>query len=240
MSRISDRPYYVVRVYHIPASQSMQPTLDFLQQVYVPYMHARDIGPIGVFTNIRNADTAEQRIYVLTPYRTLTQWEEYEQDLMHSKQWLNKAPEYTNAPASHPPYARIETILLRAFPDMPVIHKPRLTAPYQERVYELRSYESPDEAYGFNKIQMFNEGGEIQIFDRLDFEAVFYAQVLSGCRMPNLMYMTAFNDMESRNTHWKAFSNDSAWQHLSALPEYQHNVSKADIVFLHPVSFSDL
>ena len=235
-----ERLYDVIRVYHFTAAQSMQATEDFLQRVYVPYMHAHGIRPIGVFSMIRPADTGEQRLYVLTPYRSLGQWERMEQALMRDTAWLNKAPDYSRAPASRPPYARIETIVLRAFPDMPVIHKPRLQAPLTQRVYELRSYESPDEAYGLNKIQMFNAGGEIQIFDRLGFEAVFYAQVLSGCHMPNLMYMTAFDDMDARNAHWKAFSSDSVWRHLSALPEYQQNVSHADIVFLHPLLLSDL
>ncbi|WP_222842607.1 NIPSNAP family protein [Thermoflavifilum thermophilum] len=236
----AERLYYVIRVYHFADTQSIQATEDFLQQVYVPFMHALGIRPVGVFSMIRPADTGEQRLYVLTPYRSLAQWENTEQALMHDTAWWNKVPDYSRAPASRPPYARMETIVLRAFPDMPVIHKPRLHAPIAQRVYELRSYESPDEAYGLNKIQMFNAGGEIKIFDRLGFEAVFYAQVLSGCHMPNLMYMTAFEDMDARNAHWKAFSADSVWRHLSALPEYQHNVSHADIVFLHPLSFSDL
>ena len=36
---------------------------------------------------------------------------------------------------------------------------------------------------------MFNEGGEIRLFARLNFNAVFYGDVLAGDRMPNLMYM---------------------------------------------------
>jgi hypothetical protein len=236
----AERLYYVIRVYHLAATQSVQATEDFVQHVYVPFMHQQGIRPIGVFTMIRPADTGEQRLYVLTPYRSLVQWERAEQSLMHDTFWLNKAPDYSHASAAQPPYSRIETIVLRAFPDMPIIHKPQLNAPITQRVYELRSYESPDEAFGLNKIQMFNSGGEIKIFDRLGFEAVFYAQVLSGCHMPNLMYMTAFDDMDARNAHWKAFGSDSVWLHLSALPEYQHNVSHADIVFLHPLPYSDL
>jgi len=63
--------------------------------------------------------------------------------------------------------------------------------------------------------------------------------VVSGSHMPNLMYMTTFNSKDDRESHWKTFSNDPVWKQLVALPEYQHNVSKADITFLFPVDYSD-
>ncbi len=35
---------------------------------------------------------------------------------------------------------------------------------------------------------MFNEGGEIAIFEKVGSNAVFYAQVLFGSQKPRLMY----------------------------------------------------
>jgi hypothetical protein len=86
---------------------------------------------------------------------------------------------------------------------------------------------------------MFNEGDEVGLFKRLRFNAVFYAEVISGRRMPNLMYMTTFIDLASHDEHWKAFSNDPYWKKLSAMPEYQHNVSKINIYLLRPTEYSD-
>jgi hypothetical protein len=137
------------------------------------------------------------------------------------------------------PYFRMESVLMRAFPALPAPMTPNLTAPKSERVYELRSYESATEAYHVNKVRMFNEGGEVPLFKRLGFNAVFYADVLSGAHMPNLMYMTTFNSKLDRDKHWDAFGNDPEWKKLVALPEYQHNVSKAEIIFLRPETFSD-
>jgi hypothetical protein len=57
--------------------------------------------------------------------------------------------------------------------------------------------------------------------------------------MPNLMYMTSFENKEARDMHWKSFSADPEWKKLSALPEYQHNVSHIDITFLRPTLYSD-
>ncbi len=86
---------------------------------------------------------------------------------------------------------------------------------------------------------MFNEGGEITLFDELGFNAVFYGEVLSGSQMPNLMYMTTFANQESRDAHWKLFVDSSTWKTLSAMPEYQNNISHMDIQFLYPTEYSD-
>ena len=86
---------------------------------------------------------------------------------------------------------------------------------------------------------MFNKGGEIALFKRLGFNAVFYGEVMAGSKMPNLMYMTSFDNMQSRNDHWKTFVDDPEWKKLSAMPEYQHNVSHIDISFLYPTEYSD-
>lgn len=135
----------------------------------------------------------------------------------------------------------MENILLQAFPGMPRLEAPAsLKGPASEHVYELRSYEGPTEKYFTNKVQMFNKGDEIGLFKRLGFNAVFYASVLAGAHMPNLMYMTSFDDMAAREAHWKTFGADPYWKELSAKPEYQNNVSHIDIVFMHPAPYSDL
>jgi hypothetical protein len=135
----------------------------------------------------------------------------------------------------------MESILLQAFPDMPRHAVPQaFRGPKPERIYELRSYEGPTEKLFANKVRMFNAGGEIPLFARLGFNGVFYASVLVGSHMPNLMYMTAFDNMAARDQHWKDFFNDPFWKQLLADPQYQHNVSHVDIVFLHPADYSEL
>ena len=79
-----------------------------------------------------------------------------------------------------------------------------------------------------------------RLFWWLGFNAVFYANVISGSHMPNLMYMTSFDNMQSHDEHWKAFGNDPEWKKLSALQEYQHNVSHIDIILMKAATYSDL
>ena len=133
----------------------------------------------------------------------------------------------------------METILLQAFPLAPTMQTPSLNSSKKERVYELRSYESATPQKAENKVKMFNDGGEIGLFKRLGFNAIFYAEVLSGSKMPNLMYMTSFASMEDRNNHWKTFSADPEWKKISGMPEYQNNVSHIDITLTYPADYSD-
>jgi hypothetical protein len=134
----------------------------------------------------------------------------------------------------------METIFLKAFEKMPSAAAPALTGSKAERVYELRSYESASEKIFRNKVDMFNKGGEVALFKRLGFNAVFYGEVLFGAKMPNLMYMTSFENMNTRDQYWKTFGSDPEWKKLSAMPEYQHNVSRNEIVFLRSTNYSDL
>jgi NIPSNAP len=234
------RQYYEIDIYHAANDTQFQLVNEYLKNAFIPFMNKEGIFPIGVFTEVSPADSGDHKIYVLIPYQSLQQWEALPARLYASTAFQQAAAGYWEAPADKPPYTRMEKILLRAFPDHPVISIPKLQNPKSERIYELRSYESPDEKFGLNKINMFNEGGEISIFRKLHFNAVFYAQVLSGSHMPNLMYMTTFEDMDSRNDHWKAFGNDPLWKKISGMKKYQGNVSKAVIVFLHPADYSEL
>ena len=133
----------------------------------------------------------------------------------------------------------MENIVLHAFELAPKMNVPNLTSPKSDHVYELRSYESGTEKLYRNKVQMFNQGGEVKLFDRLKFNAVFYAEVIAGSHMPNLMYMTSFENMQERDAHWKTFGTDPEWKQLSGLPQYQKNVSKADIMLLRAADYSD-
>jgi hypothetical protein len=233
------RPAYLeLKVYHLKTARQQALVDSFLQHQYVPRLHAAGIATVGVFHALGNDTATDKRIYVLAPYASLGQWEKVSQQT--APPLLAAGGAYANAPYTRPAYSRLETILLKAFPDMAALLAPKLATPKAERVYELRSYEGASEKIFRNKVQMFNAGGEIKLFDRLGFNGIFYGEVLFGAKMPNLMYMTSFANMPDREAHWKAFGADPEWKKLSSLPEYQNNVSHIDITFLRPASYSDL
>ncbi|HVF81806.1 MAG TPA: NIPSNAP family protein [Flavisolibacter sp.] len=234
------KQYLEIRVYHVGTMQQLMAVDSFLREALLPAMHNAGIGKVGVFTPVGVDTATDKRLYVLIPYKSLKQFEELPAKLGANKAYKEAGNNYKNAVYSQPPYSRYETIMLHAFDNMPEIRAPQLTGPKKDRVYELRSYESSTEKLHENKVEMFNKGGEVRLFERLGFNAVFYGKVLIGSRMPNLMYMTSFENKAARDEHWKAFGSDPFWKILSAKPEYKNNVSKIDIVFLTPAEYSDL
>lgn len=233
------RDFYQIKIYHLKNKAQADRVDQFLEKAYVPALHRTGIKKVGVFKAVDIDTATDKRIYVLIPFHSLEQFYKTGQLLDKDSQLEQAGKDYLDAAYNDAPYNRIESILLQAFPGMPSPEVPALSTPKSERIYELRSYEGPTEKLYKNKVKMFNDGNEIGIFKRLGFHALFYAEVLSGSRMPNLMYMTTFSNKASRDEHWKAFGADPEWKKLSAMPEYQHNVSKADIFFLHPAEYSD-
>ena len=235
----ASQDYYQLRVYHLK-TQEQESRLDrYLQDAYIPAMHRLGVTPVGVFKPVK-PDTSGMLVYVFTPFKSFADLENIDSKLALDKQYTADGKDYINAGYKTPPYARTETIILKAFPKMMQSAVPQLTAGKTDRVYELRSYESPSESYNLNKVKMFNDGDEVALFKRLGFNAVFYAEVIAGSHMPNLMYMITFNNMAEHDRLWKNFSDDAYWKSLSSKPEYQNNVSHVDAIFLHPASYSDL
>ncbi len=194
---------------------------------------------VGVFKNLANDTVTAKLLYVFLPLKTFDMADKISGMLLKDKMYQEEGSEYINTVYTNPPYTRIETILLKAFSLAPVMQVPDLKSEKKDRVYELRSYESPSEKLYQKKVHMFNEGDEIGLFKGLNFNAVFYSEVVAGSKMPNLMYMTCFENMADRDAHWKNFVNDDQWKKLSAMPEYKNLVSKNEINFLRPTNYSD-
>ena len=233
--------YYEIKVYRINSTAQADVTDKFLKDAFIPAMHRAGIAKIGVFKPIET-DTAAfgKLIYVFIPYKNYDQYFNLQGILEADKVYQTAGKDFIDAPYTNPPFVRYESIFLKAFPLMPEFKVYSYATPPGERIYELRSYESWTEAKATKKIQMFNEGGEMAIFEKVGSNAVFYAQVLLGTLKPRLMYMTTYADMKSHDEHWKAFGSHPDWLKLKALPEYANTVIKANAFLLHPTSYSDI
>jgi hypothetical protein len=64
--------------------------------------------------------------------------------------------------------------------------------------------------------------------------------VVTGINIPNLMYITTFENKEDRDAHWKSFVDSPVWDKLKSDPKYQHNVSKNTQYYLYPTEYSDI
>ena len=230
--------YYEIRIYHVYGGQEGKVDA-FLKDAYLPALHRAGISKVGVFKPVETDTESGKLIFLFVPYKTSEEYILLPEVLGKDKVYQEAGKSFLDAPYNDPPYIRHESILLKAFLNMPEPFFPEYTNPVSERVYELRSYESATEAKAIKKIEMFNQGGEIDIFTSLKFNAVFYGEVLAGSTKPNLMYMTTFTDMKSREEHWKAFGSTSEWKRLSALEEYKNTVSSITRYLLRPTGYSD-
>lgn len=234
------KQYYEIRVYHMATAEQVTVVDNYLKNALLPALRRNGIKTVGAFKAAGIDTASNKKIYLLIPYKSLNDFAATTKKLNKDKAFTDAGRDYLAATYDKPPYSRYETILLEAFDDMPQLSVPQLSSSRAERVYELRSYEGHTEKIFENKVEMFNKGGEVALFKKLGFNAVFYGSVLSGARMPNLMYMTTFENKAARDAHWKTFVDDPEWKKMSSLPQYQHNVSKQDIIFLTPTEYSDL
>lgn len=239
-SHATKKSFYELKIYTISSPEQERVLDTYLENAYIPAMHRQGIKNIGVFKPRATTDDAGKKIYVLTPLKSQSQLLKISDKLAKDADYQRAGNEYINAVFDKKPFDRFETIVLRAFDTMPQMKLPNLSGPKADRIYELRSYEGPTEKYYQKKVEMFNAGGEVKLFERLNFNAVFYGEVITGSKMPNLMYLTTFENQADRDEHWKAFGSSPEWTVLKADPQYANTVSKNTQYFLYPTAYSDI
>ncbi|WP_310595048.1 NIPSNAP family protein [Flavobacterium sp.] len=238
-SAAQKRELYQIKTYNLKSESQLTVTENFLKDAYLPALKRIGIKAVGVFKPKTFAADSIKKIVVVIPFASSKQFLQLENKLAKDQEYLTIGSPYLDAAYNQAPYVRIESVVLQAFTDHPLLTLPQLDRPRANRVYELRSYESATEAIYRRKVDMFNAGGEIKLFQRLQFNAVFYGEVLSGGKMPNLMYLTTFANQESRDNHWKAFVDSPEWKSLIAMDKYKNTISHIDILFLYPTDYSD-
>lgn len=231
--------YYQIIVYHTKSDAQVASIDGYLKNAYLPALHKSGIEKIGVFKPISNDTGSDKRIYVFIPMKSIDQIEKLDEAIWKDAEHEKNGASYLNTSHTQPAFQRKESMLVKAFEKMPGFAIPNLTGTVAEKIYEFRSYEGATEKLYRSKVDMFNAGGEIALFERLQFNAVFYGAVLSGAQMPNLVYMTSFNNQAERDAKWKTFSADPEWKTLSSMPKYLNTVSHADIILMHATDYSD-
>jgi len=229
--------YFQLKVYHYETDEQEKVIDEYLELAYLPALHKLGFEKVGVFKPVEKTVGKERLLYVFLSASDLSLLVNLDQRLAKDRKYLDAGKTYIEASSSNPPFLRLETILMKAFEGMPKSALPKLSAEKNKRIYELRSYEAATEKLSVNKIDMFNNG-EMDIFKKLNFNAVFYGQVIAGSTMPNLMYLTTFESMDDRNIHWKDFG--PLYKPMQDLPQYQNNVSKNVTLLLHPTAYSDI
>ena len=235
----SPREFYLIQIYHCSTNKQIQGIDAYLQNTYLPYLHKTGIKKVGVFAPIANDTAVDKKLYVWIPMHSLKVLDELDQALEQlDPMEKNDIVDLENADSSLP-YNRVERIVTKSFKYQKQFEKNSTLTKSPDRIYEYRSYESPTENAHLRKVHMFNEGGEITLFKRLNFNAIFYSKAIVGDRMPNLIYITSFNNMADRDEHWKAFSAAPEWQSISNMPKYMKSVSRNETVLMTARMYAD-
>lgn len=231
--------FYQVKIYHVKNNDQVSMVDEYLKSAYLPALHRYGIKNIGVFKPIANDTATDKLIYVFIPFASEGAWVTISGKLDKDAAYMNASKPFMEAASDKAPYERMESILMEAFSGQPRLVIPAIRN--AERVFELRSYESPTENLHKKKIAMFDTGGEIPLFNRLGFNPVFYGKVISGSHMPNFMYMPIFGSVEERNSQWKKFGEDPVWKEISNRPENENKVSVShiDSIVMHSTDYSD-
>jgi hypothetical protein len=238
-SKTNAREYYLIQIYHCTSNQQIKGVDTYLQNTYLPYLHKSGIKKVGVFAPIVNDTAADKKLYVWIPMQTIDVLDKLDQGIEKLDPFAkNEIVDLENADSSLP-YIRIERIVTKSFKYQTQYEKNSSLTKSPDRIYEYRSYESPTENAHLRKVHMFNEGGEITLFKRLNFNAIFYSKAIVGDRLPNLIYITSFNNMADRDEHWKAFSASPEWQSISNMPKYAKSVNRNETVLMTARMYAD-
>jgi hypothetical protein len=223
--------------YYMRNGNQVERTTQYLRDVWLPASKRLAIQPVGFF----NAVIAERSPFLLAlaSYPSLAAMETALAKFPDDKEFQKGWDEYNSA--SEPPYIRMESSLLRAFPGMAALEVPPFDGKRAARIFELRTYESNNEKASQRKVGMF-ENGEIAIFRKVGMTPVFFGQTIVGQSRPNITYMLTFDDLATRDRLWRSFGSDPEWQKLRAQP----GLSDAEIVssisnsILRPTAFSPI
>ena len=210
---------------------------NFLKNAAIPALKRAGIGPVGVFYPIAKEGAEDHSIYLLVPYDSFADYLALGARLEGDQTFLAAGEAYLSTEKKSPAYERIESSFMLAFSGYPTVKRPRTN---EGRIFELRTYESHNEAKAHLKIEMFNTGGEFDIFEKVNLDGVFYGQMLFGPNLPNLTYMLAYENMDEHAANWKAFRGHPDWQVLKNNQRYKDTVSKIISTMLKPAPYSQI
>jgi hypothetical protein len=213
---------------------------EYQKNVLVPALNRAGVKPVGAFSVMLGPDVPA--VYLLLPHPNADSVATLAQRVASDPEYLRAAGPFRSLPPSDPPYARREASLLATFASTPRVEVPSGPTAVPSRVFELRTYESHNEAAGAKKIEMFEQGGEIAIFRRVGIHPVFFARNVIGPALPSLSYMSVFPDVAARDKAWGAFGADPEWVKLRTTAGYSNAeiLTNIHIMLLRPTDYSQI
>ena len=240
------REYYEIRRYRLADEDSRQTVLAYLENALVPALNRAGIDGVGVFGVEPPGEDDEPldpvdalSVWAIVPYATIEDFAAIKPTLEADAEYLEAAAPMYATPRREPIYERVESWFLRAFKGMPAMEPPPQTSAGEDRIFELRLYESHNEETARRKVHMF-DNGEIDVMRDVDMAPLLFAELLVGEDVPALVYILSAPDMDSHREHWTAFLEHPEWIRMRDMEYYAGTVSRIENVFLRPTAFSQI
>jgi hypothetical protein len=228
--------FYELRIYRNTDPAKQEAVVKYLEGALAPALNRMGIDRVGIFKPTVANDAS---VYVLLPFGKLDLLSELNDKLEADADYQKAAEEFLGTALMNPPYTRIESRLMKAFRGMPVLALPEGSKSKEPRVFELRIYESHNDAKARRKVAMFNEG-EIDIMVDAKMGPVFFGETLVSQDVPNLTYMLSAKNPDEHKEHWQTFIKHPEWQKMKSDERYKDTVSKITSVMLIPTSGSQI
>lgn len=232
-----DQQYIEVLKYTLPLGDNKKRTEKYYADAAIPALNKLGIDNIGVLNVMYGPN--DPSLYVLIPHDNLDSVMSYQEKLLDDSSYMKAGKDFNESVMSNPAYMRVERGLMKAFKNMPKVVSPK-KAMGDQRIMELRIYESHNYLKGQKKIEMFNDGGEIQVFLDTGLTPVFFGETIFGQLMPNLTYMVVFKDMAERDKSWKVFGGSPGWAAIKGLEQYKDTVSNITDIIMRPAKCSQI
>lgn len=235
---------YEVRRYVLSDVDNFAAVSNYLSKSLKPALNRAGLSPIGLMTNVNDdgslADkTNKPTLAVIIPINEAETIATLNAKVSNDADYLQSADDYLSTPVKSPLVSRIEGELLVAMDCMPELIVPSGSVENDDRVFELRLYESATEKLGNLKVDMFNNG-EVPIFYDCGIIPIFIGQAVVGGQTPSLTYLSVYPNDEARLEAWKQFRVHPDWKVLSKEPKYAGTVSRIDKYILRPLSGSEM
>lgn len=229
------RQYLVLQKYSFQKEEHRQGFNAIMKEVALPALNRLGIKPVGVFMDPKEG----QPVYVLLPHSDAESALTLNQRLLADPDFSAKGAALIDVSKADALYREVESWLMLSFKSMPKVETP---AKGPDRVFQLRTYESPSLKAGQKKIEMFNDAGEIRIFREVGLNPVFFGEVLFGAKMPNLTYMLGFDNADQLKAAWGKFGGHPDWQKISRMPEYTNDriIRGINNIQLNPTDYSQI
>lgn len=231
-----EKQFIELRYYHMKSGEAAQKADEYLINALVPALNRLGSKAVGVFRE--EAEQPEPLRLVVIAHQTVGDFAACGQKLAADEAYQAAAADYMSMSNKATPLIRIRTELLESFDCWPKLKVPA-DSKLDERIFELRIYESANQRTGNLKVEMFN-AGEVPIFLDSGVMPVFMGQAIAGDKMPNLTYMTVYPNQAAKDKGWETFRKHPDWQVLSKVQKYKGSVSKIHKINLVPVTGSQL